>query len=175
MSDTFSWEFVDIVGDDRPHDLSEFTVLSLYVSKSDNEPTSIIVWGGYGECNRWNVSKTPEDWKALYGEDDYREFAIPYRRRLLRLDVATNVWKKLKPTMDMLPKAQLFAAVSKCEDGVLLLLIGDGYEYNPGEYAKDARASRQCRPEVLARTSLELQKGKDKQRYCHHIALFRVR
>ena len=37
--------------------------------------------------------------------------------------------------------------------------------------AKDARASQQCRPEVLARTSLELQKGKDKQRYYHDIAL----
>jgi len=93
---------------------------------------SIIVWGGYGEGNRWNGPKTHADLKALYGNES-EDFTIMYRRRLLRFDVKTNVWKKLTPTTDVLPKAQSFAAVSKCENGLLRLLIGGGYGFNPSK------------------------------------------
>jgi len=43
--------------------------------------------------------------------------------------------------------------------------------------AKDACASRQCRPEVLARTSLKQAKrqSKNKQANCHYVAFTNVR
>ena len=122
---------VDItVGDDsdRPHDLSEYTVLPIYPGANNDEPSSIIIWGGYGE----RKLETDEEFKARYG-DEHNEFTQPYRSRLLRFDVATHVWKKLKPTAQVLPKAQSLAAVDTCENEIIHLLIIGGYGFNPGE------------------------------------------
>lgn len=123
-----TWKYEDILGSDRPHDLSEFTVLPMYTGESDEEPSSVIVWGGYGEVNKWNGPKSAEELKAHYGNES-KEFALSYRCRLLRFDVETGVWKKLTPTTDVLPKAQSIAAVWKSENGIFRLLICGGYGF----------------------------------------------
>lgn len=69
----------------------KYTVLPVYPGANNDEPTSIIIWGGYGE----RKLETDEEFKARYG-DEHNEFTQPYRSRLLRFDVATHVWKKAK-------------------------------------------------------------------------------
>ena len=124
------------MGDVRPYGLSEFTVLPLYTDGEDDEPTSVLVWGGYGEPDRRDRPKTRAELFAYYG-DESKDFALPYLIRLLRFDVKTNAWKKLKPTSDILPKSQSFAAQVKSDNGVLHLLIGEGYGIDPGKFDKN--------------------------------------
>ena len=125
-----TWKYEEVVGECRPHVLSEFTVLPLY-DEDENEPSSVMVWGGYSEQDS-AVLMNKDLMKAKYG-DEHEEFRLSYKKRLLRFDMATNVWKPLKPTSPVLPKAQSFMAKLKSEDGVTHLLIGEGYGIDPGE------------------------------------------
>ena len=121
------WKKEECVGDIRPHPLSEFPVLPLYDNDEDEEPSSILIWGGYAEPNE-------EAFKAKVYGDEEAEFKLPYRKRLLRFDVSTNVWKSIVPTSPILPKALAIMATVKRGNGVRHVLIGEGYGYDPGEY-----------------------------------------
>ena len=71
------WRDEKIIGD-RPYDLSEFTVLPLFKERDkDDEPTSVIVWGGYHEFDILNGpcadNKSKEGMIELYG-DQWEEF-----------------------------------------------------------------------------------------------------
>jgi hypothetical protein len=57
---TGEWEDIKVVGD-QPWEIGEFTVLPLYRGK--NEPSSVLIWGGYVESNRENMVLNPEDAK----------------------------------------------------------------------------------------------------------------
>mmetsp|Transcript_20510 Transcript_20510/g.48176 ORF Transcript_20510/g.48176 Transcript_20510/m.48176 type:complete len:1099 (+) Transcript_20510:105-3401(+) len=125
-----TWSKEDILGSDRPHDISEFTMLPIYENDGDADPKSVIVWGGYAEMPT-GIVPTREFMEGRYGEDFSSDFSLPYRKRLLRFDVSTNVWKELKPTFDILPKAESIACVDKVQRGVAHLLIGSGYGVDP--------------------------------------------
>lgn len=93
--ETKMWKPLRCVGDD-PWELMEFTVLPLY--RDQDEPSAIIVWGGYKHIDA-DLAKNPpslEEYEALYG-DEAQDVGLPYRRRLLRFDLATKVWTLLKP------------------------------------------------------------------------------
>ncbi|KAL7539398.1 hypothetical protein ACHAXR_010730 [Thalassiosira sp. AJA248-18] len=128
-----SWAFENVVGEERPYDISEFTVLPIYQNESESEPTSIIVFGGYGSPEHSNAPITLFDMYGVYGEKT-KDFMLPYRNRLLRFDVKTNVWKNLRPMSDILPKADSCAAHVKTDDGILHILIGEGYGIDPRKY-----------------------------------------
>ena len=100
-------------------------MLPLHDNDQDEDPSSILIWGGYAE-------PTEDDVKAKYG-DEADEFKLPYRKRLLRFDVSTNVWKSIVPTSPILPKALAIMATAKRGDGVRHVLIGEGYGIDPGE------------------------------------------
>lgn len=101
-------------------------MLPLYDNDGDEEPSSILIWGGYAE------PKEGEDYKAKYGDEE-AEFKLCYRKRLLRFDVQTNVWKSIVPTSPILPKALAIMATVKRGNGVRHVLIGEGYGFDPGE------------------------------------------
>ena len=132
----FSWDAVDILGSDRPYNLSEFTALPLYSDENSEDPSSVVVWGGYVEHDTWSDERWKSDGRGMLRDTyglDWEQFELAYLSRLVRFDVATNVWKNLKPTTDILPKALSFACVDKCEDGVLRLLVGGGYGFTPSK------------------------------------------
>eukprot|EP00986_Skeletonema_menzelii_P008040 scaffold3268_cov171-Skeletonema_menzelii.AAC.2 len=134
------WKQEECVGNVRPHPLSEFPVLPLYDNDGDEEPSSILIWGGYAE------PKEGEDYKAKYGDEE-AEFKLCYRKRLLRFDVQTNVWKSIVPTSPILPKALAIMATVKRGNGVRHVLIGEGYGFDPDtndrELSEKARAEWQ--------------------------------
>ncbi len=101
-------------------------MLPLHDNDEDEDPSSILIWGGYAEPTM------DEDPKAKYG-DEADEFKLPYRKRLLRFDVKTNVWKSIVPTSPILPKALALMATVKRGNGVRHVLIGEGYGIDPGE------------------------------------------
>jgi len=148
--ETKTWSTVDIIGDDRPHDLSEYTVLPLYKEELDDDPSTIIVFGGYREVElaRLNEGDVEGRLKAQYGEE-WRAYTIPYISRLLRFDVKTNVWKRLQPIKDVLPKAQSIACVDKVENGVIHLLIGEGYGIDP-EFDKTSEENKEEIKRIIA-------------------------
>jgi len=127
-----SWKYEECVGDIRPHPLSEFPVLPLHDNDEDEDPSSILIWGGYAEPTGEDKDKC----KAKYG-DEADEFRLPYRKRLLRFDVSTNVWKSIVPTSPILPKALGIMATVKRGNGVRHVLIGEGYGIDPGELCSD--------------------------------------
>lgn len=116
---TKTWKYEDLVGEYRPHALSEFTVLPLHVN-NDDEPSSVVIWGWY--CQGSSEAESGTTVEEKYG-DEHEEFRLPYMKRLLRFDMSTNVWKPLKTTSPVLPKAQ----------SVAHFLIGGGYGIDPGE------------------------------------------
>ena len=62
-----------------------------------------------------------------YGEEEWRSYQLPYIARLLRFDVKSEIWIRLRPIKNILPKAQSIACVDRIEDGALHLLIAGGY------------------------------------------------
>ncbi|KAK1744344.1 kelch repeat-containing protein [Skeletonema marinoi] len=132
---TKTWKYEDLVGKYRPHDLSEFTVLPLYNKDGDDEPSSVVIWGGYRDPGR-PKTMTLADMKAKFGEE-HEEFRLPYKKRLLRFDMKTNVWKPLKPTSPILPKAQSFMCRLKSENGITHFLIAEGYGVDPDHDTRD--------------------------------------
>lgn len=80
-------------------------MLPIYENAGDDDPKSVIVWGGYSEMPI-GIVPTREFMESRYGKDFRNDFSLPYRERLLRFDVSTNVWKELIPTFDILPKAE---------------------------------------------------------------------
>ena len=145
---TKTWSSVDIIGDDRPNDLSEYTVLPIYKDEGDDDPSSVIVWGGYREvpfmdqfspsrqgCYRSLVEK--------YGEEEWKSYQLPYLARLLRFDVKSEIWIRLRPIRNVLPKAQSIACVDRVEDGALHLLIAGGYGSNPDKDDERSEVDRQ--------------------------------
>lgn len=64
-----SWKYEECVGDIRPHPLSEFPVLPLHDNDEDDDPSSILIWGGYAEPTGGG--------EAEYG-DEADEFKLPY-------------------------------------------------------------------------------------------------
>jgi len=133
-----SWSSLKVIGD-KPFDISEFTVLPLYHGdqKIRDDPYSIIVWGGYSEVDQSTGPTTIEKQKAKYGKD-YLDFVSAYRNRMLRFDIATQAWTLLKPTRDLLPKAQSFAAELCSADGQTKLIFGGGYGFTTDSKTPDA-------------------------------------
>jgi len=130
------WRKEQVFGD-APHDISEYTVLPIYDDKTENpsssgthpdDPSCVIVWGGYTEVDQSAGPPSFESMQNKYG-DDCHDFKIPYRNRLLRFDISTNSWTLLKPTRELLPKAQSFAADISSGHGQTRLLVGGGYGY----------------------------------------------
>ena len=124
---TKSWITAKVTGD-RPFDISEFTVLPLYHGKDkyEDEPFSVILFGGYTEHDKSKGPINEAQLKFIYGALA-QEFATPYRNRLLRFDLKTEAWTLLLPTRALLPKALSFAAEVRSENGQTQLLIGGGY------------------------------------------------
>lgn len=123
------------MGNTRPYNLSEFTILPIYTAdENTDDPSSVIIWGGYVDHDSWNNGSYKEnaELQIMYG-NDWKDFSLSYLRRLLRFDISTNVCQKLTPTSDILPKAMSFACVDKCENGVLRFLVGGGYGISPSK------------------------------------------
>jgi hypothetical protein len=90
--ETKTWQSLRCVGDPL-WDLMEYTVLPLF--RGQEEPSAILVWGGYVHHDTDMESTTEE-----YGEEA-SDRRLPYRRRLLRLDLETMVWTKLTAVSDL--------------------------------------------------------------------------
>jgi hypothetical protein len=91
--ETKTWQSLRCVGDD-PWNLMEYTVLPL--CRGQKEPSAILVWGGYVHHDPDMAGPTHKE----YGEE-LSDARLPYRRRLLRLDLETMVWTKLAPISDL--------------------------------------------------------------------------
>jgi hypothetical protein len=133
------WRDENIIGD-RPYDLSEFTVLPLFKERDkDDDPTSVIVWGGYHEFDRLNDpcvdKKSKEGMVELYG-DQWEDFHMQYLCRMLRFYPDTMTWKKLESMSTISPKAQSFAAEIRKDDRSLQLLVGGGYGFTGESVSK---------------------------------------
>lgn len=89
--DTEVWESLRCVGDD-PWPIAEYCMLPIY--SGQEEPTSIIVFGGYHSLGGVHPRTDQDEYREKYGEE-MADFCLPYRRRLLRLDFQTMVWTKL--------------------------------------------------------------------------------
>ena len=129
-----SWIKLPIFGD-SPYDISEYCCLPVFGERDETEePSAVIVWGGYSEF-AGRKFPTLEEEKKKYG-DVTEDFRIPYRRRLLRYDINLNIWTLLSPTSEVLPKAESYAAELECENGQIKLLIGGGYGYTQNSLKK---------------------------------------
>lgn len=152
------WKNEPVYGD-RPYDISEFTVLPLYDDPGkDDDPTTVVIWGGYSELDRVNGPDVKDQckftafMKARYG-DEWNDFVCQYRRRLLRFYPETHVFKKLNVVRNTAPKAQSFAAeLKKTSDGSTHLLIGGGY----GELDSLRTLISSSRSEILRLTILRI-------------------
>jgi hypothetical protein len=82
------WDKLWCTGDD-PWTLAEYFLIPLYGDsrqKADNndEPHSILLFGGYSDFGTKTASEPANVMEAKFGED-YRICCPPYRNRLLRL------------------------------------------------------------------------------------------
>jgi len=127
--ETKIWFELPICGD-KPYDISEFCACPVYVQGNKDEPSAMIIWGGYSAYDIRNGEPSKAFCEARYG-DEHNDFRIPYRRRLLRYDIQHNAWTLLNPTSEVLPKAQSYAAAIENRDGQIKLLIGGGYGFAP--------------------------------------------
>lgn len=138
---TMTWSKVKMKGVDRPFNISEYTVLPIYRhddidddhdngdGTGENEPTSILIFGGYTDPNKLNGMPQSEELKKMYGDEEWSDFLQPYRNRLLRFDIETQSWTLLQSLHAILPLAQSFAAEihTDTEKGMTEILIGKGY------------------------------------------------
>ena len=142
-----SWSRVPIYGD-KPYDISEYCILPIFCKEpddNDEEPTSIIVWGGYSAVDTTRGDPTTKEREAKYGQEA-NDFAIPYRKRLLRYDIDLNVWTLLDPTFQVHPKAEAYAAELETNNGQTMLLIGGGYGFtDKTAFSKGTFASEDVR------------------------------
>jgi len=123
-----TWSKIPICGD-KPYDISEYCVLPIFCGKEGTEePSAVIVWGGYSALDQTKGEVTSEIMQSRYS-DEARDFCIPYRKRLLRYDIDLNVWTLLQPSHEVLPKAESFAAEIETRNGQVKLLIGGGYGF----------------------------------------------
>jgi hypothetical protein len=128
-----TWNQLRCAGDD-PWELSESCSLPLYYGQE--EPSAVLIWGGYCATGNGAFEMDGRKNHAKYG-DEYMQFGLPYRKRLLRLDLDTHVFTSLKPMLNTLnPLAQCFAAEMSTENGVTNIIIGEGYGMSPN--SKDA-------------------------------------
>lgn len=136
-----SWSEEPIIGS-RPFDISEFTVLPLFNNDSQNDDaSSVIIWGGYHEFQVDGpaaVYTNEATLKPLYGEE-WREFKTQYVSRLLRFYPDTMAFVKLRPTVNLLPKAQSFGAELSTQRNCLELIIGGGYGFTGESIASQIR------------------------------------
>jgi hypothetical protein len=72
----------------------------LSLCRGQEEPSAILVWGDYVHHDNDLLGKELENARELYGEEA-NDFRLPYRRRLLRLDLQTMVWTRLTPLSDL--------------------------------------------------------------------------
>lgn len=163
--ETKTWSSVDIIGDDRPNDLSEYTVLPLYKNEGDDDPSSVIIWGGYREVTFVEQHGQDGNHRSLvekYGEEEWRSYQLPYIARLLRFDVESETWIRLRPIKNVLPKAQSIACVDRIEDGAIHMLIAGGYGSNPEKDDECSEVSKEMtRAMVEADPMFPLLEGKE--------------
>ena len=136
------WSEVKASGLDFPYTISEFTLLPIYddvnegvdVGKGEEptDPVAIIVFGGYVEIDKRYGLPNNETLMELYGKD-WQEFGtVPYCNRMLRYDIASQTWTRLKPLKRNNHLAQMFAAIIKSDDGRMDVLMGGGYGLSEG-------------------------------------------
>ena len=130
-----TWHKLRCAGDD-PWELSESCSLPLYYGQE--EPSAVLIWGGYCATGNMPLDMDGKLNHDKYG-DEYMQFGLPYRKRLLRFDLETHIFTNLMPTMNTLnPLAQCFAAEMSTENGVTNIIIGEGYGMSPNsQQAKD--------------------------------------
>jgi Plasmid pRiA4b ORF-3-like protein/Ankyrin repeats (3 copies)/Kelch motif len=141
------WINIPNVGD-FTWNFAEFLTLPLYRGHP-SEPSVVLVWGGYHETSnpdRWSTHhKYDAEYRgALYG-DEFHDYHLPYRRRLLRFDCETHAWTVLK-LLDsdiVMPTALCWGAelwdesASQQDDGLTRIIVGGGYGLTHDSNQKD--------------------------------------
>ena len=121
------WTRLRCVGDD-PWRIQEFSVLPIYDSKNTDDPKCIILWGGYTDhTKKKGLAVSKDEFEALYG-DEYQEYSLSYRKRMLLFDMETMTWTNLLGSDTSMPSlAQCFMLEIGRTGDVLHLLVGGGY------------------------------------------------
>lgn len=117
---TQKWSALRCAGVD-PWMIEEFTILPLY--RGQTEASTIIIWGGYAHPGHPNYDDA-EAFSQQYGEE-FREWLLPYRRRLLLFDTTTLTWTKLEPAnkVDVMPSGKSVVDAFGKESAINCLLM----------------------------------------------------